>query len=368
MKRVACSPRFEWQARVEQDGLTFHDGYWDESAFYSFSSAEIDTIEKATNDLHALCLQAVQQVIDRDLFAKLQIPPHAAELVRLSWDREPPSIYGRFDLAYDGDGPPRLLEYNADTPTGLLEAAVIQWRWLQDTAPEKDQFNSIHDRLIAAWKDLSPWLPGEVLHFCAQQDAEDVITASYLQDCAAQAGLKTAWLAVGDIGWDAEQRRFCDLEQRTLRNVFKLYPWEWMVRERFGEHLVESERKTLWIEPAWKMVLANKGILPLLWELSPGHPNLLEARFEPGALRSFARKPLLSREGANVTLVRDGQEIARGPDEGYGAEGFIYQALAEGNAVIGSWVIQGESAGIGVRESDGLVTGNRSRFVPHRID
>ena len=116
------------------------------------------------------------------------------------------------------------------------------------------------------------------------------------------------------------------------------------------------------------MVLANKGILPLLWELSPGHPNLLEARFEPGALRSFARKPLLSREGANVSLVRDGQEIARGPDEGYGAEGFVYQALAEGNAVIGSWVIQGEAAGIGVRESDGLVTGNRSRFVPHRID
>jgi glutathionylspermidine synthase len=36
-------------------------------------------------------------------------------------------LYGRFDLAYRGDGPPKLLEYNADTPTALFEAAVVQW-------------------------------------------------------------------------------------------------------------------------------------------------------------------------------------------------------------------------------------------------
>jgi glutathionylspermidine synthase len=366
---VSCSPRFEWRARVEQDGLTFHDGYWDESAFYAFSAGEIDALEKATNDLHALCLEAVQHVIDRDRFAELRIPPHAAELVRLTWEAEPPAIYGRFDLAFDGRSPPKLLEYNADTPTALLEAAVIQWRWLEDTAPEKDQFNSIHERLIAGWKELKPYLPGEVLHFVSQGTDEDRLTAAYVEDCAAQAGLATARLAVEEIGWDPDQQRFCDLQMRTLRNVFKLYPWEWMVREQFGVHLLPSVRKTLWIEPAWKMVLSNKGLLPILWELSPGHPNLLEAHFEPGRLRSFAQKPLYSREGANVRLVRDGSEIARGPDEAYGEEGFVYQALVPGPfPVIGSWVIQGEAAGIGLRESDELITGNKSRFVPHLID
>jgi glutathionylspermidine synthase len=33
--------------------------------------------------------------------------------------------------------------------------------------------------------------------------------------------------------------------------------------------------------------------------------------------------------------------------------------------VIGSWVIYGESAGIGIREDRQEVTTNSSRFVPH---
>ena len=64
-------------------------------------------------------------------------------------------MYGRFDLAYDGTTPPKLLEYNADTPTSLLEAAVIQWRWQQDMRPERDQFNSIHERLLADCGDYT---------------------------------------------------------------------------------------------------------------------------------------------------------------------------------------------------------------------
>ena len=55
----------------------------------------------------------------------------------------------------------------------------------------------------------------------------------------------------------------------------------------------------------------------------------------------------------------------------YGAEGYVYQALASlasadgNNAVIGSWVIDGVSRGIGIREDKALITSNRSRFVPH---
>ncbi len=55
---------------------------------------------------------------------------------------------------YDGGHEPKLLEYNADTPTALLEASVTQWYWLKDTQPGADQFNSIHERLLAKWKEL----------------------------------------------------------------------------------------------------------------------------------------------------------------------------------------------------------------------
>ena len=85
--------------------------------------------------------------------------------------------------------------------------------------------------------------------------------------------------------------------------AFKLYPWEWMFQDTFGANL--SSAPTRWIEPPWKAILSNKGILPLLWEMFPKHPNLLPAYFEddPKAAMlgsSFVRKPLYSREGANV--------------------------------------------------------------------
>jgi glutathionylspermidine synthase len=177
-------------------------------------------------------------------------------------------------------------------------------------------------------------------------------------------------LRIADIGWNASAGEFRDLEELPIESVFKLYPWEWLVHEGFSAELLVA--RTQWIEPAWKMVLSNKGILPILWELFPNHPNLLEAHFTPkSSLVRYVKKPLLSREGANVEIVALGQTVHATDDRGYGEEGYVYQAvgpvaqLGGKTAVFGSWVIQGEAAGIGIRESDGPVTDNLSRFVPH---
>jgi glutathionylspermidine synthase len=363
-------------------GLPHHTGadgapYWDESACYTFSADEVDELEAATAELHRLCLAAVEHVVTRGRWAELAIPPAAVPLVERSWRAREPTLYGRFDLAYDARTPPRLLEYNADTPTALVEAAVAQWYWLQDTEPEGDQFNSLHERLVAAWTAMTPRLRDPAapnappfVHFATAADAEDEATVTYLRDTAEQAGLATRQLLVDQIGWDAGARRFVDVDDRPITAAFKLYPWEWMAREAFAEHLAAAPVR--WVEPAWKMVLSNKGILAVLWELFPDHPNLLPAYFDEWRLEAYARKPLLSREGANVRLVMFGEEVAASGGD-YGEEGFVYQALAplprlDGRVpVLGSWVVAGEPAGMGVREADGLITTNTSRFVPHRI-
>lgn len=57
----------------------------------------------------------------------------------------------------------------------------------------------------------------------------------------------------------------------------------------------------------------------------------------------------------------------------YGTNKTIFQSMFSLPAydgrypVIGSWVIGQQPAGIGVRESDSLITSNTSRFVPHLI-
>ena len=380
MRRVTHLPRSGWQARVESVGLPHHTGadgapYWDESASYLLTPAEVDVIEEATNALHQLCLAAVEHVVSQGRWTELAIPLTAIPLIERSWrgratGAPEPTLYGRFDLAYDGSSPPRLLEYNADTPTALVEAAVAQWYWLQDVEPNGDQFNSIHERLIAAWPTIAA--PGSLVHFASADDVEDTATLAYLRDTAEQAGLTTRQLLMAEVGWDDGRRRFVDVSEEGIATAFKLYPWEWMTREAFARQLTEAADTTRWIEPPWKMLLSNKGILPILWELFPDHPNLLAAYFDEWRLEAYARKPLLSREGANVSLVMFGDEIAASGGE-YGREGYVYQAIAplprfDGRtAVLGSWVVAGESAGVGIREDDGPITTNTSRFVPHRM-
>ncbi len=376
MERIKIQPRHRWQHAVEQLGFGFHTSnapYWDESAYYSFSVDEILKIEEATTALWQMCLDAVQYAINHRLLEQLfHIPPAFVSYIEKTWNEDHPSVYGRFDLCYR-NGEIKMLEFNADTPTSLFEAGIVQWFWLQDLDPSKDQFNSIHEKLVEYWKHASIYLHPGTLHFsCVKDSLEDLTNCEYLRDCAMQAGIQTKLVFVDDIGWDEEAKKFLDMEDEQIKNLFKLYPWEWMVREEFAKHVLESAQQPLFIEPAWKMTLSNKAILPLLWEMNPGHPNLLPAYFEEGLLADYAKKPLLSREGANITLISGNDSICATEGE-YGEEGFIYQQLFElpdyqGNhPVIGSWVIGQQPAGIGIRESNSLVTDNFSRFIPHMI-
>jgi glutathionylspermidine synthase len=376
MKRIDRIPRPNWPQRMEELGFHFHsiDGvYWDERACYRFTAKEIDTLEIATNTLHEMCIEAAGHVIKSGDYEKFAIPPAFVPLVERSWNDDEATLYGRFDFSWDGNGPPKMLEYNADTPTALIEASVAQWYWLQEAVvpgePGADQFNSLHEKLIARWKEIGAELPGKTVHFtCVGESDEDVGNLDYLCDVATQAGITPKYIDIGDIGWDAVAKKFADVENNEIRSLFKLYPWEWLVREAFGMNLLNSDMRM--IEPAWKMLFSNKAILPVLWQLYPDHPNLLPAYYEPQKfVADFVKKPILSREGANVTITTDKGEIAV-PGE-YGAEGFIYQGYhplplhAGSHAVIGGWIVGDEAAGMGIREDESPVTKNTSRFLPH---
>lgn len=149
MKRHCCQPRADWVKKVENVGLTYHSHevgpYWDESVCYELTAAQVDVLEAAANALHFLCIDAAEAVIKNDWWKRLRIPEAAVPGILHSWDRDDFSLYGRFDLSYDGDSPPKLLEYNADTPTALVEAAVAQWYWLEErTAAQTNSIQSMN--------------------------------------------------------------------------------------------------------------------------------------------------------------------------------------------------------------------------------
>ena len=371
MQRHTTDVRPGWQQTVESQGMYYHtvDGvpYWDESVYYEFTPQEVDTLEAATYELNRICLEAVQHVIDENRFDQFLIPREFRQYIRDSWEDDEHTIYGRFDLVYDGSYEPKMLEYNADTPTGLLEAAVGQWFWLNDKFPDRNQFNSIHERLIEAWKAVKTQRAG-IMYFAALAGhVEDYMNVNYLRDTATQAGWETAYIDVENLGWHPQRRVFTDLDENEVTNCFKLYPWEWMQREQFGPMVLE--RTVNWLEAPWKAILSNKAILPVLWELFTDHPNLLRTTFDPPADGNYVKKPIFSREGANIQIFEHGKLYLKteGPYDGEG----IYQQIWElpnfdgKHPCIGSWIINGWACGIGIREDDSIITGNLSRFVPH---
>lgn len=456
-----------WEATNASLGLVYNatalpDGrsisYWREGAFYDFALDEILRLEEAAATLHRMCIDAGDHVVagcprrkaegrrsgylsaecwpDTCLLAKIGVPEYAHEQVIRTWfDGDPdawthadkdlfgnyayapqtpdysPSVYGRFDLWYGGAGTtPKLLEYNAQTPTSLLESAVVQWQWLQDTGqshqPER-QWNAIHERLVEAWqrnmaelRAARPWLPERPTVYFAyetsEESGEDRMNVGYLMETAAQAGFPTELMAMSEIGIDETdgsircQRSSVGVGPK-IDVIFILYPWEWLWNEKGGRPIFRNmadptKRGTVWIEPPWTAALwSNKGLLPVLWELFKDKPEgelLLPAYFaadKPADLRSYAKKPIFSREGGNVELVRDGVPLTANPGK-YGLEGFVYQELRElptylsgdgvCHPVLGVWMIDGEPAGMGIREGvgvAGLITRNDAHFVPHTI-
>jgi glutathionylspermidine synthase len=386
MLRVACTERSHWREQARDFGFHFHtlygEPYWDESAYYQFSLDQIERdLEAPTAELHQMCLAVVDRVVRSEaLLQKCRIPEHYWDQVATSWYTREPSLYSRIDLAYDGHSPAKLYENNADTPTSLYETGFWQWLWLEDQVNaghlprNADQFNSLQERLIRRFQALRQQMPGHGLHLaCCKDTIEDRGTVQYLEDCAAQAGITCHFVYIDDIGLN-DQGRFTDLQEQPISWLFKLYPWEFMQRETFGPATADSHCRFL--EPIWKSILSNKALLPLLWEQFPGHPNLLPAYFEddPAAatLHHCVRKPLFSREGANISILKDGsiQQHSPGP---YGAEGYILQAwhplprFGHNHTLIGSWLVNDQPAGISVREDHNPITQDLSRFVPHII-
>ncbi|MEM1345023.1 MAG: glutathionylspermidine synthase family protein [Pseudomonadota bacterium] len=396
MERLSLPERANLPARLEESGFSFHEmhgeRYWDERAAYRFTLAQIeDDLEDPATALQALCLDLVAEVVESDaLMARLGVPEPFRDFVAASWRDRAPSLYGRMDMAYTGQGPAKLLEYNADTPTSVFETASFQWTWLEDARTtglipkDSDQFNGLHEALVERFRALAP--EGIDLHFSAFQDsAEDFGTVEYLAWAAQEAGLVPHFVDVRALG-ASQEGDLLDDQGRVIGALFKLYPWEDFLREGLAEALPGARNHFL--EPAWKGLLSNKGMLALLWERHPGHPNLLPAWFgediEAGRAdleavnaafaQGWVSKPLFSREGAGVEIWRGGQRLHASAPERYAEHPRIHQAYtalpetAGNHPVLGLWIVGEACCALGIREDRDPITRDLSRFLPHYID
>src|SRR6187402_339912 len=111
MRRVSVDKRPNATRLVQSQGLVYSkepalddtsEPYWPDNRYYSFTSAEISLLEKAGEDVFAMCCEAADYLVEHPeiITGKMAIPAFALQQIKKSWDCEPAwgSVYGRFDI------------------------------------------------------------------------------------------------------------------------------------------------------------------------------------------------------------------------------------------------------------------------------
>ena len=359
--------RPDWRERFDELGFIYHSfdgGYWNDQAALRLSGREFEALGKACEEIHAMGLDIVERACRQGDFSAWGLDELASSLVEASWARKDPSLYGRFDLTFDAQGVPKIYEYNADTPTSILEAG-----WAQSNFAAARGAQS-----ACMLESMMPLAFGQLVNAGVQKlaitgistSAEDTANLIPMVEWARQAGLDARLFPIESLAFD-ESAKLHGFDGEHFDWIFKLYPWEWLIPEN---RAAAAMTQTRFCEPAWKLLLSSKAFLAEAWRQHPGHPNLLAAYLEgqegAGLERGFAKKPFFSREGANVSIV--GPEGFLQQEDGvYGAQPKIVQAFCPMpepepgmRFTIGGWISAGRFAGCCSRYTDDHIVTNVS--------
>ncbi|MBZ7943797.1 glutathionylspermidine synthase family protein [Campylobacter sp. RM13744] len=346
---------------------------------------EANAYYEASNELYDMFIAAAQNVIDNDRFDELGIPFNLVKAIKMSWENDVHwHLYGRFDFAGGLDGKPiKLLEFNADTPTALFESAILQWAILkQNNMDENHQFNNIYECLMENFKRLitldddtslfqNYYQGWKILFSSIAGNKEEEITTKLLAYIANEAGFETNFSYVDEVEF-SDEGIFKD--GINYEYWFKLIPWEDIAIEEGDLAMLLTQimrnQKAIILNPAYTLIFQSKGIMKILYELYPNHPLLLETKDQPLTGKTYVKKPVFGREGANISIVK-GEQILKENEGPYVNNKFIYQEYVELNSYENEFYQAGvffayEGCGLGFRKG-GMILDNSSKFVGHII-
>lgn len=353
------------------------------------TSVEADAYADAANELYDMFVKGAKFVIENNLFHELGIPFNLAELIKLSWESDIHwHLYGRFDFAGGIDGKPiKLLEFNADTPTSLLETSVIQWALLKyNDMDESYQFNNVYEglrenfrRVITLFDEPSEFASRyenwKMLFSSARNSVEEINTVKFLQQVAHETGWISGFTFLDEVGFDPNYGIF-DEDSVNYEFWFKLFPWEDIAIEEPNLLMVLTDmiknQKVIFLNPAYTVLFHSKGMLKILKDLYPQSPYLLDASFEPLVNKKQVCKPMLGREGQNVKIIEADGAVSFETNGSYSNVRPVYQEFVElpkdanGNSYQAGVFFAYEAIGLGFRKG-GNVLDNMSKFVGHCV-
>jgi glutathionylspermidine synthase len=274
----------------------------------------------------------------------------------------------------------------------LFETSVVQRQWVEDSFPGASlpsvQFNKLNEQLGMVLRKLAASQratvrydgdPAPIMHFTTMTpNAETEGNARYLLKLAQASGLNSDFVGLTDIGWHSDGY-FCDLQNRQISSLVKIWPLAWLLEDDFGQKLASEalDGNVTLIEPPWKLLAQNKRVLAAMWDRNAYHPMLLNTSPMNSPVLAGAtgivRKPANGVDGQNIRVYNLDGTIADETSGNYEADQFVFQeranlAQADGKfAVCNVWVVGGEACALGIREADTIIGDIAARFIPHAI-
>lgn len=328
-------------------GHTLVDRPEDARRYVRMSSSLHDEIQLATTELHALFLHATDWVLQhQERWAPFNLPDALWMRIRKSWSNfKNFTITGRFDFSVSPMGI-KVFEYNCDSASCHMECGKVQGKWAEHFGADEgeDPGAPLFDALVEAWRRCE--VDG-VLHIMIDDHPEERYHGLYMRDALEAAGVPTKILTgVKGLTWD-DEHRVLDPDGVPIRWVWKSWSWETALDQIRAEceeddlglrrttepRLVDVllDERVRVFEPLWTLIPSNKAILPILWQLFPDHPYLLECGFElTESLKAsgYVAKPIVGRSGDNISIFGADNKVIARTEGRFDAQERIYQQLA----------------------------------------
>lgn len=400
-------------------GNQYLPGYWAEGAAYRINNGHAQEIRQAGREVSGLYRKAMDYVIENagifDLFIFTEdknLNDKIRSLISRSWHEEKDKGYvlDRYDFAYNGEQPPRLLERNFGflglvVASGIAQEEYIDWLVTQTGFEDIRSFDRMENTVVQAFSEVAR------MHGISKNDRIDLVTFTQptgIEDpeIARTSQLYKEWIRKS--GYEpvmhiADKIRFDEntgqaMISSGLSSEFKSlscngaympgHCYEYYVdmanKMRSGKDAKSTYtgQKTKMLQPFWTLLAQHKAMLPVLYKLFPDHPNLLPSVMGEDGLQDQKRiikRVLTSAGGGAVVIDADNTTIDKRDrgiwDQGDSPNGSITQAFADGAinnvgeyAVLNLFTANGRASAVGIRESAHPIVSDeaetKTRYVP----
>lgn len=335
----------------------------------------------------AQILKKTQKVIidNIDLFKDvMSFDNNIIELIRRQYT-DILCLIGRMDIIIDNENNIKILEFNSETPAGLVEAIGIQQIIKEELSINKVNVNSnleskIKENIKRVIKDYEKTKKIDTIGVLSTTYFEDWYNTEILYKFFKELGYN---VVMGSINDTEINDGHVSLYGKKLDAVYRYYPLDWISDD--DEYLNTFKENTLSINPPHTIVTQNKSIFAIIYELKKqGFYTEEEAAFidkhipksylkynkELGC--DFCIKHVLSREGNDITFSYN--------DNNLDDEGCIYQERIDicsvdldtdkgyktsninNYPILGIYLVDTEACGIYTRVG-GLITNKWSNFL-----